>query len=88
MSLADLDYVAKLERQLAETQKLLEALLKHAGVMSQCGGLNCRADIWWIRHLDTGKNVPYNLDGTNHFSTCINRDQFKRAKNDRPIISQ
>jgi hypothetical protein len=59
----------------------MKDLLFSVGDLARCGGLDkpgCASQIIWVRHKD-GRKVPYDLDGTNHFKTCPNRDNFKRG---------
>lgn len=53
-------------------------LLRHAGSAGHCRG--CGAPIFWVRHIDSGRNAPYNFDGSNHFATCPGADQFRKEK--------
>ena len=56
----------------------MRALLAHVGLPGQCKG--CAARIIWVRHIDSGRNTPYDGDGTNHFITCPEAAKFKREK--------
>lgn len=38
---------------------------------------SCGAPIWWIR-TKAGKRAPVDADGTNHFATCPQADQWRK----------
>jgi hypothetical protein len=65
-----------LEKLLDEQRERMAALLKHVGEPGRCKG--CSAAITWVRHLDSGRNTPYDIDGLNHFASCPEAAQFKR----------
>lgn len=64
------------EKQLAEQRERMAALLKHVGEPGRCKG--CSAAITWVRHLDSGRTTPYDIDGLNHFASCPEAKQFKK----------
>jgi len=66
---------------LLHLQGNLQALMKHVGRPDLCKG--CGAQIIFIRHLDSGRFTPYELDGTNHFINCPDAPQFKRKKEEQ-----
>lgn len=68
--------VRELRENLAGQVARMAALLKHVGDASHCRG--CSQAIFWVRHAN-GKAVPYDADGTNHFATCPQAANFKRA---------
>jgi hypothetical protein len=39
----------------------------------------CKTTIYWIR-TRAGKAMPVNQNGTSHFSTCSQANQFRRSK--------
>lgn len=43
----------------------------------RCRG--CVATVYWWR-TPSGKASPHDIDGTSHFATCPNADQFRRPK--------
>jgi hypothetical protein len=73
------DHVPAIERmanEIAALRKIVTDLLRHVGVQATCKGENCREKILFIFHRDTGKITPYNLDGTPHYGTCVDRNRF------------
>lgn len=38
---------------------------------------SCDADIWWMK-TSNGKNIPLDVNGTAHFTTCPSADQHRR----------
>lgn len=70
-----------LDKRLKAAQQVATALLKHVSTPGNCKG--CAAPIRWVRHVDTGRITPYDLDGVNHFSVCPNREQFKKPKEEQ-----
>lgn len=42
--------------------------------MGTCKG--CQQSIWWIK-TPKGRAMPCDADGTSHFATCPNADQFR-----------
>jgi hypothetical protein len=73
--------VQMMAKELERQQEITAALLRHVGEKGICKGLNCRQEILFVFHRDTGKLTPYNFDGTPHFATCVDRNQFHRRKN-------
>ncbi len=45
--------------------------------MASCG--SCRENVRWIETAN-GKRMPVNLDGTSHFTTCVNADQHRKRR--------
>jgi hypothetical protein len=73
--------VAEARLELEGQKKHLADLLRHVGLPSVCGGPRCKQNILLIYHKATsGALTPYNIDGTNHFGTCVDRELFKRRK--------
>lgn len=59
----------------------LETLLRHvADELRACKA--CGKQLAFVRHRDTGRVAPYDLDGetvgVNHFITCPKAEQFRR----------
>jgi hypothetical protein len=67
--------VAEYRLALEHQKKIVRELLTRVGDQGVCKG--CRAEIYWVTHLN-GKHTPYNADGTNHFGSCPDREQFRR----------
>jgi hypothetical protein len=57
---------------------IVRDLLSNAGTASNCRGPNCRKEIVFVMHVHTHRLTPYNLDGTNHYTTCVDRDLFNK----------
>ena len=60
---------------IAALQALIASLLVRIGDRAKCRG--CNREIYFVHHIN-GKTVPYDIEGTNHFSTCTKADQFRR----------
>jgi hypothetical protein len=71
--------LAELTQELEAQNKALTDLLKRVGDPGICKG--CRAEIYWVFHRN-GHRTPYNRNGTNHFTTCIHRELFRRKTHD------
>ena len=41
---------------------------------------SCRAPIAWLRAAASGRLAPLNQDGTSHFSTCPQSDQWRKPR--------
>lgn len=55
-----------------------EELFRHLGFdASKCKA--CKRTIFWVKHAN-GKNVPYTIDGQNHFADCSQADAFRKGK--------
>ncbi len=63
------------EKEIARLSKNITRLLVNIGDGDFCTG--CRRQIFWLIHKN-GVRTPYDPDGTNHFATCPEREQFKR----------
>lgn len=59
----------------------IRRILIQIGDEDQCKSEKCGATIFWVRHK-FGKLAPYNIDGSNHFSTCPDRERFRRTEHD------
>jgi hypothetical protein len=46
------------------------------GDRAECKG--CGATIYWRPHPTTGRNHPFNPDGSSHFQTCPEADRFRK----------
>ena len=73
----------ELRTRLTEQQKRTHDLLLQVGETGVCKG--CAAAIIWIRHKPNrrhpqGALAPYDYDGVNHFVTCPQSAQFRKAK--------
>jgi hypothetical protein len=68
--------LAQMHAELGKAQQFLRAFVQRAGSPDLCKG--CAEQIFWVKHRDTGKNVPYDPDGTNHFATCPVAKQFRK----------
>ena len=69
-------------RQITAQRKAIADLLRHTAEFKRtCRGLHCRQELFFVRHFDTGELTPYSADGTNHYTTCIDRDQFHKRRN-------
>lgn len=44
-----------------------------------CRGKRCKATVRW-GWTDRGKETVLNMDSTNHFATCVDRDTFRRKQ--------
>lgn len=66
-------------RERDDARKKLAVLMRQIGQPAICRG--CDSPILWVHHAN-GKPVPYNPDGTNHFSTCAESALFKRINKD------
>jgi hypothetical protein len=65
-------------------RKNIRALLRHVGDPALCTGPNCKQEIYWVRHLKTtNAKTPYNLDGSNHFITCVDHKEFRGERKGR-----
>jgi hypothetical protein len=73
---AILQMCQELERQ----KQIVRDLLRHVGEWGICKGPRCMQEILFVYHRDTGKTTPYNPDGTSHFATCPDREQFHRRR--------
>jgi len=76
------DHVSLVERlgnEVAALRLSMATLLRNMGDPAICTGPTCKAEIVWMIQRN-GKRTPYNPDGTNHFITCPDREQFKRRK--------
>lgn len=40
----------------------------------------CGAEIWFIRHKQSGKEVPYTERALNHFIDCPEREDFRQPR--------
>lgn len=49
-----------------------------AGDLAECR--SCHAQILWREHPTTGKNHPYNPDGSSHFGTCPDAHKWRKNK--------
>lgn len=65
----------ELERQ----KQIVADLLRHVGEPCICRGPNCKQGLVMVMHRN-GVLTPYNLDGTNHFITCVDRELFHRRR--------
>jgi len=74
------DGTQALAEALEQARKNMAALLGHAGKPDRCRGRNCRQEIWFIWHFRTGRWTPYNADGTNHYTTCVDREEFHKRR--------
>lgn len=72
----DHKFPGELQACATATLTALRRLVAAAGEVGTCKG--CGVDIFWIRHVTTGKNVPYTVAGQNHFVDCSARDRFKK----------
>ena len=61
--------------QIKEHAEALQGLFASIGIKGQCRG--CRAQIYWVRDEDRDKTIPFNIDGTNHFTTCPKAGQVE-----------
>ncbi len=71
-----------MERRMLEEirwqRKTTLALVRNmSGGSSKCRG--CEASIYWVKNAD-GKAYPVTELGLNHFATCPEREQFRKAK--------
>lgn len=41
---------------------------------------SCQALIYWARHSGTWKASPFDPDGTNHFATCPDAQQWRHKR--------
>jgi len=57
----------------------MRALLSKVGDPRVCRGPNCKANVYMVRHVSGAVGI-YNLDGTSHWGTCVDRELFKKAK--------
>jgi hypothetical protein len=46
--------------------------------LGRCRG--CHAEVAWAQHEHTGGRAPFDRDGTSHFATCPQADQFRRKR--------
>ncbi|GMW01485.1 MAG: hypothetical protein AMXMBFR84_26220 [Candidatus Hydrogenedentota bacterium] len=58
-----------------ELSKNVKGILSAIGDYGFCRG--CNQPVTWVKHRN-GKPTPYNEDGSNHFSTCPNADNFRK----------
>jgi hypothetical protein len=70
-----LDVLQELHRQ----RQIVADLLRHLGAKGVCKGARCQQTILFICHRN-GRITPYNLDGTSHYSTCVDREEFHRRR--------
>lgn len=61
-----------------ELQARISALLRHAGGPALCKG--CKQRIWWIHGAETRTAVPFDADGRNHLQTCVDAEEFSKAR--------
>ena len=66
--------------ELARLRKNLADILHYAGEPGVCNGPNCKQGIILMRHMKTGAVGRYNLDGSSHWATCVDREMFRRKK--------
>ena len=64
---------------LNEEVKRLREIFKHVGKRGWCRA--CKAEIFFVYHIDTDRYAPYDADGTNHFITCPEAGRFRRKSN-------
>lgn len=75
----EMDHVPIIERianAVAAQKKIIADLLRNVGEPGVCRSAGCNAEICWMVHRN-GKRTPYNLDGTNHFATCVDSERWK-----------
>jgi hypothetical protein len=41
---------------------------------------SCQAAIGWYEHNESKKRAPFNPDGTSHFATCPQADQWRKKR--------
>ena len=70
-----MDRVAVMIVDLEAARKNIARLLRSVGSVSTCRG--CSQSIVWVKH-NSGRSAPYDADGTPHFATCPQADQFRR----------
>lgn len=61
----------------ATCEERLQKLLKVIGSKSKCKG--CYADIYWVK-TPGGKNMPVDIDGTPHWASCPQAEDFKKRQ--------
>jgi hypothetical protein len=67
-------------REVERLRKNILGLLNRAAGYSHCRAQECRAEVWFLKHLD-GTTGVYNADGSSHFTTCANPNRFRSRKN-------
>ena len=71
--------VGELCVELDRTRKNIADLLRHVSRgEGSCVGPNCGQEILWVLHAN-GVRAPYNYDGSQHFTTCVDRELFKKG---------
>jgi len=75
----------KLNKRIQESAKTAEQLeqineniLKAIGSVGTCQGQDCEAKAFWVVSPTTKKKHIYDANGTTHFATCPNSDDFRR----------
>jgi hypothetical protein len=58
-------------------RKNVTVLLEHTAFARAC--FACKAPIYMLTHI-SGARMPYNPDGSPHWATCPDADQFRRRK--------
>lgn len=64
--------------RLEQAQRIAADLVRHVGTEGFCRW--CGAKIFWVRHLDTKKNAPYDPTGLNHWATCPNAKEHRHER--------
>jgi hypothetical protein len=43
----------------------------------------CGVQLWFVRHIDSGKLAPYTYQGINHFANCAYAAEFRKPVSGR-----
>jgi len=65
-------------QELERLKKQVRALLEKVADKGVCRA--CKAEVYWVRHLNSGKQVPYDATALNHFASCPFADEFRQQK--------